>query len=184
MKQKVATVLHAHPRLINVFLLAVTALQAWLVGERHLPDLWGALPSGTSPERVESLYTGALGTAAIVSGFSGVVVVFALTASGPRFQRLRVRGGNALKANWMSATNSGFIAVLAFTSATIGNLVGFERCAPYFFQAGFLLLTHSALRLLWLLGELSEIVVAEDRDSLYEQRQVKSARELHNRSRK
>lgn len=182
MKQKAVTILRARPRLIDAFLLLVTAVQAWLVGEGTLPDLWGALPSTSDPGRVEGLYTGALGTAAIVSGFSGVVVVFALTANGPRFQRLRVRGGKALKANWMSATNSGFIAVFAFTSATLSSLVGSERWAPYLFQAGFLLLIHSTIRLMWLLGELSDIVVAEDKDFLHQARQVNSARELHHRS--
>lgn len=179
MKQKVAAVFRSRPRSIDAFLLMVTAVQAWLAYKTVIPDLWGVLSNGTQPERVEALYTGALGTAAIVSGFSGVVVVFALTAGGPRFQRLRVRGGKALKANWMSATNSGFVAVFAFTSATITSLIGFEQLAPYLFQAGFLLLTHSSLRLLWLLSELSEIVVAEDKDSLRQARQIKSARELH-----
>ena len=183
-KQKTATILRTHPRAINAFLLTVTAVQALLVRNGMLSDLWSALPSGTYPERIEGLYTGALAAAAIVSGFSGVVVVFALTADGPRFQRLRVHGGKALKANWMSATNSGFIAVFGFTSATVVSLIGFEQSAPYFFQAGFLLLTHSALRLLWLLGELSEIVVAADKDSLHQARQVNSARELYDHFKK
>lgn len=184
MKQKAVMILRAHPRSIDAFLLMVTAVQAWLVHKGTLPDLWGALPSATNPERVEGLYASALGAAAVVSGFSGVVVVFALTANGQRFQRLRVRGGKALKANWMSATNSGFIAVFAFTFATVASLIGIGQLAPYLFQAGSLLLAHSSLRLLWLLGELSEIVVAEDKDYLHQARQVNSARELHDRSKR
>lgn len=181
MRKKAKETLQARPHAIDALLLLVTTVQAYLAYRGKFPDLWRAL-SNSSPERAEGLYTGALGTAAIVSGFSGVVVVFVLTANSPRFQRLRVGGGKELKANWMSATTSGFIAVLAFTSATMTSLIGLQNLAPYLFQAGFLLLTHSSLRLLWLLSELSEIVVAEDKDSIRQARQVKSARELHHRS--
>ncbi|MCQ4608813.1 hypothetical protein KBX14_00015 [Corynebacterium sp. CCUG 61414] len=172
-------ILRSYPRLIDATLLTLTMLHALLALTGQIPDIWHALSDSATPDRTESLYTGALGAAATVSGFSGVVVIFALTANGKRFQKLRVLGGKALKSNWISSTSSGFFAVLAFTLANLLSLLNCPSIAPYIFQAGFLLLAHSSIRLVWLLGELTEIVIAADRDAIKQARQVSSTRELH-----
>lgn len=167
-----------HPLAIDFMIILATVIQTALVSKKKIPNLWRVLTDMQPPERVETLYLSALGTAAIVSGFAGVVVIFALSASGRRFAVLRAKGGQALKSNWLSTTSSGLQAVLAFTLAEILSLIDHSFLSPYLFQVGLLLLIHSSVRLIWLLSELADVVVAEDVTTLNNENQPKSANEL------
>lgn len=180
--KKFVEILRSRPRTIDFILLVLTGVQAFFAYKKVGPDLWKALSAHLEPGRVEALYLGGMGTAAIVSGLSGVVVIFALTAPGRRFTSLRAQAGKELRATWLSTTASGFFSVLAFTTSVILSLMNAPFLAPYFFQAGVVILIHSSIRLLWLLGELSDVVVATDKTDLDKEKQVESASELFRKS--
>lgn len=124
------------------------------------------LPAISDQTEIWQLYLGISGLAAMIAGFAGVVVVFAMTPGIGRLRRLRVKGGKRLEANLLSpVTTSFFAAFLAAGAATL-EAAGASTPAVWMFEAGLLVSAHGALRLLWLLQALVAVVRAQDREDL------------------
>lgn len=164
-KQYIKRVLTNQPRKVDVLIILFVVLHTVLSMKNAIPNIWELQQSPEKAASLESLYIGALGAGAIVAGFAGVVVIFALSAPGERFRKLRVDGGTALLANWTSTSASGFLSSLMFLVAAIGSILWGHPLAPFFFELGFLLLAHGSIRLLWLLRQFAEVVRATDIDS-------------------
>lgn len=164
--------LHDHPLRVDLALVGIVTVH-WMVARTRLlhlahlspvPDVWKALSTASHPASsgARDLYIAMLGPSAIVAGFAGVVVVFGLTTDSPRFQDFRADAGDALKRTWISSSTSGFVAGLAFVAATLVDLTGHPRSAPYLFEVGLALIIHGAIRLLWILQALIGIKATDD----------------------
>ncbi|MGA9310416.1 MAG: hypothetical protein WBV74_08600 [Pseudonocardiaceae bacterium] len=119
----------------------------------------GAEGTGTAV----AIYAGTTAAGAVVAGFAGVVLIFAISAQGPRVRMFRDRGGTSLRRTWLVVVAEPFAAtflgiIAAVTQTTSGRVV-----APFLFELAVVLLVHGALRLIWLLSELVRIVAADDK---------------------
>lgn len=151
-----------HAVKVDVALLFLVATYGLICRKFPVVDFWSLLVTE------KAAYTGLTDTlttsAALVTGFAGVVVVFALEADSPRFRTLRLRGGKQLRSSWTSVSGSGFL------SLAIGFLTHMVFAGPlaplgvWTLTYGVLVLTHSSWRLLWLLRKLAGAVNAEDID--------------------
>lgn len=121
-----------------------------------------------NPQVGTELYLGAAVSASILAGFSGVVVVYGLTAPGSRFTTLRAEAGAALPRNWTSTSIAGFLASGLFVGAAVLSSIGQAFWSPWLFELGLFLLMHAAIRIIWLLRELMAVAVQTDSDRLGE----------------
>jgi hypothetical protein len=117
------------------------------------------------------LFLGAAGAAAMVAGFAGIIVVFALGSGSERFRTFRVQGSSPLRANWTSCMVAGLSSGLLAIISSILTLSE-RHFWGWTFELSLLLLAHAALRLVWMLRVLARIVDAEDRDVLEAEEQV------------
>lgn len=162
--KKLGKFLTSRPISIDILLLLFVVTHAALTLWNKIPNIWGGQLGHEKLASLEALYIGALGAGAIVAGFAGVLVIFALSAPGERFRKLRIEGGKPLLANWITTSVSGFIATALFLIATVMSVLWNQEIAPFLFELGVLVLSHGAIRLLWLLREMVGIVRAEDDD--------------------
>lgn len=154
-----------YPIVVNVGLLAVV-VGYWATTVSWWPSLSVArgLDQVSTSENLMTLHLGAAALAAMVAGFSGVVVVFGLSGESERFRRLRDAGGRRLHANWISVVGTSFTgAFLALTCAGLA-LAGLDQVSVWTGIYAVLLSAHGATRLIWLLGALARVVRGEDGD--------------------
>lgn len=134
-----------------------------------------ALDKATTSDNIMFLNLGVATLAAMVAGFSGVVVIFGLSGDSERFRRLRESGGDRLEANWTSviavAFGGAFLAVVC-AGLAIGGLVQVSLWLGFY---ALLLAGHGSLRLVWLLQKLARIVRGDDQDHAVTERQVDAA---------
>lgn len=153
-----------YPLLVNGALLALV-LAYWgvtVVWSSSL-SLAHALRS-VGDANLMTLHLGTAALAAMVAGFSGVVVVFGLSGENDRFRRLRDAGGARLHANWISVVATSFAgAFLALACATIA-IGGQPRVSVWIGLYAMLLPAHGAVRLIWLFSALARVVKGEDGD--------------------
>lgn len=128
-------------------------------------DIWTGLVNAERPDAL-ALYLGVAGSASLIAGFSGVVIVFGLTAGGSRFQLFRARSGHALRSNWISTMAASFAAAGLSLAAAVANFIGAQSVAPWIVELALLLLFHSALRLLWLMKRLMNLVKTNDAEEI------------------
>ena len=155
------------PGWITVILTAIVAAHAVLAWRYPWLDLFKALRPGDRDVTnvAVSLYLGTAGVAAIIAGFAGVILVFVVGSPSPRLRTFRDSSGRPLQKTWTSVIAEPFAATLfgiiaATTQTTSGRVM-----APWLFELAVVLLTHVALRLLWLLRSLVALVSAEDHDA-------------------
>lgn len=173
MWDQIVGIVRSHPWVVDLGLLLAVLTHGVLTYLDVVPNVWGPFSTSINLDNTLSIYLSALGPASIVTGFAGVVVVFALSASGERFRTLRVMGGRHLTANWLATTVSGFVACVSFMTAAILTLWSPRLLPAFIFEFGLVILTHGAIRLLW---QLSKVVVAED--NVRSQPRTPSAEEL------
>src|SRR4051812_8410194 len=93
-------VLKDYPLAVSGLLCAGVGIHLLLYPVVHvLPDIPGEMANSA---QAWSIYLGFAGVVAITAGFTGVVVVFALSSTSDRFVRLRHLAGERLEANWVS----------------------------------------------------------------------------------
>ncbi|MFD2341398.1 hypothetical protein FGG90_07335 [Clavibacter tessellarius] len=160
-----------HPWLVNALGLTVVALHGLATLATWVPNVWGDFLAA-DPSDQAGVYLGFLGTAAIVSGLAGVVVIFGLTATGDKFRRFRIGGGKSLARNWTSTTSSGLYAAGLSLVASIFAYTPVLYVAPWLLEAAVLLALHASVRLLWLLRAMVGIVRADDAVQLREQKKT------------
>lgn len=155
------------PGWITVILTVFVAAHAVLAGRYPWLDPFKALrPADKDATSVAvALYLGTAGAAAIIAGFAGVILVFVVGSPSPRVRAFRDSSGRPLQKTWTSVIAEPFAATLfgviaATTQTTSGRVV-----APWLFELSVVLLTHVALRLLWLLRSLVALVGAEDHEA-------------------
>jgi hypothetical protein len=119
-----------------------------------------------------TLYLGTAAASAIVAGFAGVVIVFAVGSPLGRLKRFRHEAGGRLRANWLIVMVEPLTATLLGILASVLQLTGGRVVAPWFFELAICLLIHGASRLVWILGELIKIVGADDEESERAKRKV------------
>jgi hypothetical protein len=133
------------------------------------------LDAGASDAEVMTLHLGVAALAAMVAGFSGVVVIFGLSGDSKRMRRLRDLGGDRLQANWTSvvavAFSGAFIAVICAGLA----LGGLPEPSLWVGMYAVLLTGHGSLRLIWLLQTLARIVRTEDQVRARQAREIDAA---------
>lgn len=150
-----------HPWSVNLALLVVVLIQAVPSAFGWIPNIWTGMINA-DPALSTSIYLGFVGAASIVAGFAGVVVVFGLSGSSPKFRQFRLVGGRALAQNWTSTIASGFTAAgLSLVSALL-TIADVSALAPWFFELAILLLVHGSIRLIWLMRGLVGAVTADD----------------------
>lgn len=151
-------------------LVLVYALACWRWPKL---DFWVWLISdpGAFDRLTETLTT----SSALVTGFAGVVVVFGLQSDSKRFRQLRIDGGKALQSSWSSVSASGFLALAAGFLAVIAFGGPLQPAGPWLVAVGTLLLTHSGIRLLWLLRMMASTVKGEDFVSRKSEKVIKTS---------
>jgi hypothetical protein len=162
---KTLGVLQDYPAIVNAAIVALVALQAVIAQIWGLGD-WPARLVGDSSYRDANvaLCLGVAGLTAMTAGFAGVIVVFGLSTSSDRFRILRVRGGSRLRANWTSVVATGFCGAFLALLAAATTIAGSQWAAMWILEAAALLALHAAVRLLWLLRTLADVVGTEDRE--------------------
>lgn len=109
------------------------------------------------------LYIGTVAFTAVLAGFAGVLVVFAMSPNG-RFQTLRRKGGTRLRSNWLSPISVSLLSGFSAIVAAVLSLTGRDGVAVWFFEFALLACAHGAIRLTWLLATLIDLVVKSDVD--------------------
>jgi hypothetical protein len=109
------------------------------------------------------LFLGAATVAAMVAGFAGVVVIFALGSGSERFRYMRIRGGLRLRSNWTSVVAVSFLAAGLSVAAAFMRLTDIDGWI-WAFEASALFLIHASCRLVWLLRQIASVVVSDDLD--------------------
>lgn len=153
------------PAVLSGLAAVLVLIHAILTRSALVPDMWTGLVKAERPDAL-ALYLGVAGSASLIAGFSGVVIVFGLTAGGSRFQLFRARSGQALRSNWISTMAASFAAAGLSLAAAVANFVGAQWLAPWIVELALLLLLHSALRLLWLMKRLMNLVKTNDAEEI------------------
>lgn len=153
------TTIKNRPSAVTVGLLVV------VVGHVAAAHVWAWVPSPSrllgSNDDAWGLYAAAAGAIAVVGGFTGVLVVFAMT-NNEVFAKMRLKGGASLEANWLSPVASSLGATLLAVVAAASALSGHGSFGAWTFELGLLVGIHAALRLLWLLSHLVTAVRRQD----------------------
>jgi hypothetical protein len=155
--------------------LGLAVLAYWFATWKwHRINIPWLIDSVAEPDQVMALHLGIAALAAMVAGFSGVVVIFGLGDS-TRLRRLRQSGGRRLHANWISVVAVSFSA--AFLSVACAGLAlgGLPEPSLWVGLYAVLLAGHGAVRLVWLLGALAQVTRAEDDDKTRAENTVSSA---------
>ncbi|MDY7542586.1 MULTISPECIES: hypothetical protein [unclassified Cryobacterium] len=162
MKLRTLAFIRDQPFWVELALAAFVSVHFFLTVLNWIPNIGLGLINNADQGQVQALYLALLGPAAIVAGFAGVVVVFGLSASSPRFEKFRADAGPALPRTWVASTLSGFEAGAFCVLAAMFNVVGMPWISPSLFALALLVLSHGALRLIWVLSEMIRIVRADD----------------------
>ncbi|MGY1593089.1 hypothetical protein ACI79D_14005 [Geodermatophilus sp. SYSU D00708] len=162
--KRVAAMAGDFPSLVNLALLAGLGLYWGATFIWPHINLARTLDRAAEDDHLLTLHLGTAALAAMIGGFSGVVVIFGLSGEGSRFRRLRQSGGRRLAANWVSVVAVSFVAAfLALGAAATATARGAQPSVWLDLYA-VLLCAHSATRLLWLLHALARVVNGEDED--------------------
>ncbi|MCZ2827733.1 hypothetical protein O2W14_02630 [Modestobacter sp. VKM Ac-2986] len=162
------------PTVVNTGLgLAVVAywLATWKWHHVNVPWL---IDSVADPDHVMTLHLGVAALAAMVGGFSGVVIIFGLGDS-TRLRRLRQSGGRRLHANWISVIAVAFAGAFLAVGCAGLALGGQPEPSLWIGMFAFLLTGHGAVRLVWLLGALAQVTHGEDEDRTRRENEIASA---------
>lgn len=136
----------------------VTLLVLLVVATHFVASQQGVLPAIprqlVEHPSVFELYLGAAAVLALVAGFAGVAIVFAMTPHISVLQRVRRQGGDRLRANWISLVATPVMTSLAFLTAAAVFFAGEPRAAGWIFEISALLTLGSAARLIWIFALL------------------------------
>lgn len=150
------------PTLVSLAILSLVGVQAllgtWLPWLRPVETL--ATDDAVRGSTVE-IYLAVAGVAGLTGSFSGVVMVFALQSDSPSFRRFRLKTKTSLRSNVRSIIGSPFAAAVLSVAAAICLLVR-PPASGYLAEIAVLLLIHSYVRLVWLLGQLIRVVLIDD----------------------
>jgi hypothetical protein len=145
-------------------------LATWRFHGINVPWL---IDSEAEPDQIMTLHLGVAALAAMVAGFSGVVVIFGLGDS-TRLRRLRRSGGRRLQANWVSVVAVSFTAAFLSVACAALALGGQPEPSLWIGLFAVLLAGHGSVRLIWLLGALAQVTRAEDDDKFRAENTVSS----------
>lgn len=124
------------------------------------------VPLGAEQENADSLliavYVGLSAAAAIAAGFAGVVIVFGLTSQSPVFVRFRQKAGARMRGNWISIISSAFSAAGLGLGAAVAAIAGWSSAGIVMCELGAALLIHSAIRTVWVLLVMIDLVEIDD----------------------
>lgn len=154
------TWLRNHPWPVTAWfavLVVAHSVGAWFLG--WLNPFWPIQDDVDTGIAFASLMAGA---SAILAGMSGVIVMFGLQANGPRFQRFRRRGGEALVHNWTASIGLAFLALGASVAGFLFAAAAFRFGVILTAELSVVLLAHAAIRVLWLFRQLVDGVTAMD----------------------
>lgn len=166
-KKKLGAVLRDWPGITNLAATGAVGIHAlaakyagapWLLKHYITEDGNFAL----DPSPVSAVYLGLSAVAAISAGFAGVIIVFGLTSESIVFRNFRRRSGTRLSANWTSVIASAFIASALSLGAALVQLLDRPFVANVLFELGCLLLLHSAVRSVWVMRLLLQLVSVDD----------------------
>jgi hypothetical protein len=121
-----------------------------------------AFPRDANISNSITIFLGVAAASAIIAGFAGVVLVFAIGSPAKRIRQFRTSAGKRLQDLWIVVVAEPFVATLLSLMACVTQMTSGKVIAPWILEAGLVLLAHSAARILWLLRELVQIVAADD----------------------
>ena len=162
---KLVAAIKDRPRLVTGVLVGGVAVHAVLAKTTSdvVPTFAYSLRNA---DGVGDLYIGAAGVVAMIGGFAGVVVIFAMQQGLKRFAILRIRGGESLEANWTHPIALTFIAAALLLTAAYCNLIKQDSAGTWAFELAIVLAGHGAVRLVWLLTRLVTAVRLQDEEDL------------------
>ena len=133
----------------------------------YLSHRWAAVPDLLAlahAKDVQGLYLGVAGVGAMLAGFSGVIVVFAMSQGIRRLAKMRISGGPQLETNWLSPVMSSFAATAGAAAAATCVYLKHEVTAVWIFEVVILVAMHAAIRMVWLLRGLVRAIREDDAD--------------------
>lgn len=151
-----------HPRRFQAVVIFAVLVEA-IILQVWFPETWAGWGSVELDTGRRELLTGTLAAAAIVTGFSGVISVFGLSADSDAFVKFRVRAGAPLRTNWAAVSQAGLMSMAFALSAAILDTFGQSWVSIYFFQLAAVFLIENGFRSLWLLGKLVTVNDATDK---------------------
>ncbi|WP_130179053.1 hypothetical protein [Cryobacterium sp. SO1] len=154
-----------HPSVVTGSLIGMVLAQ--FVVSLWIPAVAVSAPfDGLGTERrqvaVSALALGVAGVAAMVGGFSGVVVLFGLSSIDQRFRTVRLMASTSLQRNWMSVVTTPLAAAFGSLLASALASAGATSVALWALEACVLLAAHGAIRLVVVLFELVKVVDESD----------------------
>jgi len=152
-----------HPGGVSTALTALVAVHAVLASVfLSVIDPYKNLAFEPNTSTAVTIYLGLAAAAAIVAGFAGVIIVFTIGSEARRIRLFRFNAGEALQRSWIAAVAEPLLATLLGLLAAVTQVTSGKVLAPWLFELGVVLFSHGALRQLWLLWHLIEIVHADD----------------------
>ncbi|MBF4549685.1 hypothetical protein [Pseudoclavibacter sp. VKM Ac-2888] len=158
-------VLAEKPWVVHLIFAFAIAIE-YAVVTRLAPEAFDGWIAPELSETRLAVQMGALGAAALLSGFAGVVSVFGLTAGSLTFVRFRLKAGVPLSSNWTAVVSAGMLAMLVAGAAAVIDAVWDAKIATYLMQYCALLLIENGVRSIWLMRKLVRITTVSDRKSL------------------
>lgn len=146
------------PSIASGLLAVLVTAQCWLAWLNR------PVPIGTLADALAgvadrpALYLGGAVVATVAAGFSGVVVVFAMSQGVERLAAMRQIGSARLEANWFSVVQQAFWSAALAVAAAFTDAAGHPQIAGWLFELALVSCLHSALRQLWLLRALVKAV--------------------------
>lgn len=147
------------PYIANIIIVLFVVAHAFFTWQGKIPDFWQKM---VDDPNAGNLYVAMLSVAALQASFAGVVVIFGLSTQLEAFRALRVNAGEELVSNWMSISYCGFVSAAFALVASLINILGCQKLAPWLFEFSVLFCAHGIIRLLWLLKSLIGIVKDDD----------------------
>jgi hypothetical protein len=166
-EKKRGAILRDWPGVITIVLIGAVGIHGlagkyagapWLL-KQYITDTGDFM---LDPSGVSAVYLGLSAVAAISAGFAGVIIVFGLTSESTVFRNFRQDSGDRLSANWTSVIASAFLSSALSLGAALFQLIDRPFVANIFFELGCLLLLHSAIRSVWVMRLLLNLVGIED----------------------
>ncbi len=148
-----------NPRVVTLVILAGVAAHLVLATLLAVPSMASFLADHAE---AWSLYISTASAMAVIGGFAGVLLVFAMSST-PNFARMRLRGGRSLESTWLSTVGSSLAAAGTSVAAAVIALGGSGAVAAWIFELSLLLALHAAIRLMWALSHLVRGVRQQDK---------------------
>jgi len=121
------------------------------------------------------VHLGLASVAALTAGFAGVVVVFVLQSSSPRFRRFRYDAAGSVRSWSISVIGAPTAAALIGLAAALLAALSRTLVAAWVLELGLLVLLHGLVRMMFFFGAMITLVQYDDTAEIKDDRKKAAA---------